>query len=110
VAIDEKAIDLSVVIRRLSAKALDTMAHLMDNGGENVRAKVAADILDRNPETTKTHKVQLDSFSLAGADIARLSSAMVESAKIRAEQPLPAGDSVRLPASHQLHSGNTDAS
>lgn len=52
----------STTVKRIteaSDAALDKILELMDTAGsEQVQLKAAQDILDRNPETTKTHKVQ----------------------------------------------------
>jgi hypothetical protein len=41
--------------------------------------------MDRSPELQKTTKLQVDSFSLEGKDVAALVTALAESAKVAAE-------------------------
>lgn len=77
--VTERMMSLSAVIDRLSKKAVVVMEDLIDNGStEDVRFKAAKDILDRNPETSKTNKVQVESFTLSGRDAKELALAMTE--------------------------------
>jgi len=79
--IEDQTIETSAIISLLGRKALGKIAHLMNNGSEGTQLKAAIDLADRAPETSKTQKVQLDSFSLSGQDVKDLAAAMVESAK-----------------------------
>lgn len=78
-AVQERAVSLSAVIAKLSEKALMVMEEQIENGStEEVRFKAAKDILDRNPETSKTNKVQVESFTLGSRDAKELAAALLE--------------------------------
>jgi hypothetical protein len=79
----EKTITLSAAIEELSRKALRTMGSLMDSNNQAIQYKASSDILDRNPETSKTHKHQVSSFSLSGEDAKSLAHALVKSTEAR---------------------------
>lgn len=97
-AITERAIDASAIIRKLTGTALSTIGLLMEQSeSERIRLDAAKDVLDRNPETSKTQKIQLDNMSLGAKDAKALADALVESARARQLHELPAGDSIRLP-------------
>lgn len=96
--VQERAVSLSAVIAKLSEKALDVMAEQIEHGStEEVKFKAAKDILDRNPETSKTNKVQVESFTLSGRDAKDLAAAL---AQARMPQPtdeqVMTGDFVRV--------------
>jgi hypothetical protein len=91
---DTQAATASAIIEQLSTVAASKLGTLLVTGSERIQLDAARDILDRNPATSKTQKIQVDSLSIASHDAKRLADAMIESSRIRA---LPAGDSVRLP-------------
>lgn len=75
--IRRRAVDLSAVIEGLGEKAVERIAHLMDKAGkEDVQLRAAQDILDRNPATSKTRRVAIESLTLSGRDVAALVNAM----------------------------------
>ena len=75
----ERAVSLSAVIAKLSEKALNVMEEQILHGTtEEVKFKAAKDILDRNPETSKTNKIQVESFTLSGRDAKELAAALAE--------------------------------
>ena len=77
--VSERSMSLSALIVKLSEKALYVMETQIENGStEDVKFKAAKDILDRNPETSKTNKVQVESFSLSSRDAKELAAALVE--------------------------------
>lgn len=94
----EKAMSLSAVIARLSVKALAVMEDQIDNGStEDVQFKAAKDILDRNPETSKTNKVQVESFTLGNKDAKEIAAALTEGAALRRfDSEVAEGDFVRV--------------
>ena len=96
--VTERSMSLSAVIAALSVKALDVMEEQITNGSsEDIRFKAAKDILDRNPETSKTNKIQMESFTLTGRDAKELAAALAEG---RILQPMDmqamTGDVVRV--------------
>lgn len=97
--IEDKTVDLSSIVQLVSREALDEVRTLMKNTkNEAIKLKAASDILDRNPETSKTQKIQASSFSLSGEDAKSLAAALVMSAKAQASMGGPVtGDFVRIP-------------
>lgn len=96
--VQERAVSLSAVIAKLSEKALGVMEEQITNGSsEDVRFKAAKDILDRNPETSKTNKVQVESFTLSGRDAKELAMALAEGrATSVLDQEAMGGDFVKI--------------
>lgn len=103
-SISDKTVQLSSVIEHVSREALSEMRSLMlDSQNEAIRLKAASDILDRNPETSKTQKHQLSSFSLSGEDAKALAAALVKSAEAQQLYASQAtGDFVRVPTEGDL--------
>ncbi len=94
----EKAMSLSAVIEKLSAKALTVMEDLIEHGStEEIQFKAAKDVLDRNPETSKTNKVQVESFTLSGRDAKEIAAALAEGRALQAvDSEVAEGDFVRV--------------
>jgi hypothetical protein len=85
-AIHTKVVDLSAVIERMSAKAVARIGMLIDTASkEDVQLRAAQDILDRNPATSKTRRVAIESLSLTGKDVMALTQAIVSGAGLREE-------------------------
>lgn len=83
-SVRERVVDFSATIKRLSEKALAAEEALLDGSqNEKIVFEVARDILDRNPETSKTHRLAVSSLSLTGRDVESLSRALVEGAALR---------------------------
>ena len=82
-AIEDQTVSLSRVIAMASRKAAKTINKLMDSSNEHIQLKASSDILDRNPETSKTVKAQVSSFSIDSADVAEIAKALVETARIK---------------------------
>lgn len=53
-----KATTLSSKIEEMSEKALQTLEAMLDSDKDAVKLKAATEVLDRNPETSKTRKVE----------------------------------------------------
>lgn len=98
-AIHDKTVSLSSVIESVSREAISEMRDLMNNSNnEAIRLKASSDILDRNPETSKTQKHQLSAFSLGSEDAKALAAALVKSAEAtRLYGQAAVGDFVRIP-------------
>ena len=98
-AIQDKTVALSSVIEGVSREALTEMRSLLKNSkNEAIRLKAASDVLDRNPETSKTQKHQLSSFSLNGEDAKQLAAALVKSAEAQRRYAGQLdGDYIRIP-------------
>jgi hypothetical protein len=79
--LDDETIDTSIIMRKLGRKALGKLASLMDSDNAHVSFKAAQDLADRAPETSKTQKVHLDTFSLSGQDAKEIAAALVEASK-----------------------------
>lgn len=93
----DKTVALSAVIQLASRRAASRMAELVESANEHVAQKAASDLLDRNPETSKTQKIQATSFSVDSNDIQVMAAAMVESARLRQAAPIePSVDIVHV--------------
>lgn len=80
--IEDETITTSQLLQRLSRKAIGKIAQLMDTGSEQTQLKAAQDLADRNPESSRTSKLQVDGgLTIATADAQALAAAMVESAR-----------------------------
>lgn len=79
--IADQTVQTSAIIELLGRRAVGKLANLMESANEGVVFKAAQDLADRSPATSKTQKVQLDSFSISGQDVKDLAAAMVESAR-----------------------------
>lgn len=94
-AITDKAISASALIKQLGIKAVQTLDAAMEGNDPKLAVEAAKDLLDRNPETSKTQRVQSESFMVRPQDIAALQSVLRESEALNAS-PLPAGNSIQL--------------
>lgn len=95
--IEDKTVDLSSIVQLASREALGEMTKLVHSQNEAIRLKAASDILDRNPETSKTQKIQASSFSLSGEDARQLAAALVFGARAQQEVGQVKDDFVRIP-------------
>lgn len=78
--------DINQTLIRLGREGLATIDQIRRNASsEAIQLKAAIDLADRSPETSKVQKHQVESLSLDGEDVERLTKAMVESARIRAD-------------------------
>lgn len=82
-AIRDDSVALSKVIAKLSRKALNKINFLIESDNEHVALKAATEVLDRNPETSKTFKATVSTFSLDTNDAKAMASAIVEAARVR---------------------------
>ena len=82
--VEEKAIDMGVLLHKLSVKALGTIETMMDTSGKDeVRLKAAIDLADRGPLTSKIQRHTVDTFTVSPEDAQMIASAMLESAQAR---------------------------
>lgn len=96
-AIEDKTVSLSAAVALLSRKALGRVSELMTSQNEHVALKASSDILDRNPETSKTFKASITSFNLDSNDAKELAAALVAGARVKAQYlPIAAGDFVKV--------------
>lgn len=96
-AIHDKTVALSAVIALAARRAVEKVNRLMDSNNEHIQLKAATDILDRNPETSKTQKVLSASFSIEGKDAAEIAAALVRSARLREKYPnIGQGDFIKI--------------
>jgi hypothetical protein len=95
--IQDESIALSKIIAMLSRRAAGRLSQLMDSDNEHIALKASSDILDRNPETSKSIKATVTSFSLSGEDAKAIAASLVESAKVRDQyKELAQGDFVKV--------------
>lgn len=80
--IEDETIATTVILQKLGRKAIGRIAKKMESDNEHVALKAAIDLADRSPETSKTQKIQVESFSLDGKDVEALTRAMIEAAEV----------------------------
>lgn len=108
--IEDKTVDLSAVVQEVSREALSEMRKLIKNSqNEAIRLKAASDILDRNPETSKTQKHAVAAFSLDSTDAKELAHALVLGARATAEIGEITSDFVKIPLDPDREEQLTDA-
>lgn len=96
-AIHDKTVAMSTVLALMARKAVEKVNKLMDSQNEHISLKAASDVLDRNPETSKTQKLQVTSFSLDGQDAKDLAAALVRGAEVREKfAEIGKGDFVKI--------------
>ncbi len=81
----DKTLDMSSIMTFLGRKAAIKTGMLLDSANERIQLDAAKELMDRSPETQKTQRVQVDSFTLDGKDVAGLISALTESTATAAE-------------------------
>jgi hypothetical protein len=103
-AIKDETIALSKVIALMSRKAAKTVNDLMDSQNEYIALRASSDILDRNPESSKTFKASVSTLHLDGADIRELARALVAGAKTKEQfASVAAGDFVKVNTEEAVH-------
>lgn len=102
--IADKQLSASEMIQKLSRRAVEVVATTMeDSKDETIRLKAAADLLDRNPETSKTSKVQADVFTLSGKDAQGIAAALVQAATLSQQFPDAVGNYVKVDTEASLN-------
>lgn len=83
--IERRVVDMSVLIQRLSERAIGHIAATMESEvvAPAIRLKAAIDLADRGPETSKTIKHEVQGMALGPADAKMIADAMVRAAEIR---------------------------
>lgn len=90
---NDKTIDMSVVVQRLGRMGLGKIAQLaMVGSNERIQLDAAKTLADRSPETAGIQKLQVEGLSIAESDAKALADALVESARLRAEYEYIAKD------------------
>lgn len=80
---DITAITTTDLIQQLGRKAVVQIANHMENASsESLRLKAAIDLADRSPETSKTQKLQVESFSIDGKDAKAIAEALVQGQQV----------------------------
>lgn len=84
--IQEKTIDTSVLIEKLSRRAVEVIGTMMEDAEkEDIRFRAAQDLADRGKETAKITKVQSENFMIGAGDVAALADAMVKAAQLKTQ-------------------------
>lgn len=95
--VEDQTVSLNAIIQTASRKAAAKMAGLLDSDNETIVQKAAADLLDRNPESSKNVRVTSTPFSLDNRDVTALAASIVEAAHVRqAHAKLAAADFVEV--------------
>ncbi|MGH8621489.1 MAG: hypothetical protein ACRET3_05055 [Burkholderiales bacterium] len=96
-AIHNKSVALSAVIALIARRAARKMNELIDSSNDHVALKASADILDRNPETSKMQRHTVTAFNLDSTDAKELAAALVAGAKVREKySAITEGDFVKV--------------
>lgn len=81
--LQDRTLDMSHMVEFLGRKALIRVGQLMDNSqNERIILDSAKELMDRSPELQKTQKLQVESFTLDGKDVAALAAALTEAAEV----------------------------
>lgn len=90
--VGDKTVALSQVVALASRNALRRVNELVESENEHVALKASSDLLDRNPETSKTFRHQVATVQFNSEDAKDLAAALVAGARVR-DQFGPAADS-----------------
>jgi len=96
--VQDETIDTRRLIEIMSRQAIGKIGNLMNGAAkEEVQFMAARDLADRGQETSKIQRMQVESFTLSGKDVAGLRESMVEAARVKAANAeLADGDFIRL--------------
>lgn len=84
--INNTALNTTQLIEKLSRRAIEVIGTQMEEASsEALRLKAAIDLADRGTETSKIHKHQVESFSLASEDARAIAESMVQAAALRSK-------------------------
>lgn len=82
--LQNRTIDESKLLTSLQRHAIEKIGKLMQySESDAIQLKAAIDLADRGPNTSKIQKHQISAITVSGRDIAALTQAMVESAKVK---------------------------
>ena len=82
----DETVSMARVLQKAGRRAIGKIVHTMEkSSSEGLQFKAAQDLADRAPETSKTQKVAVASFSIDGADVKELAAVLAEAGRIRAE-------------------------
>ena len=83
--VQDETIDTRRLIEIMSRQAIGKIGNLMNGAAkEEVQFMAARDLADRGQETSKIQRMQVESFTLSGKDVAGLRESMVEAARVKA--------------------------
>jgi hypothetical protein len=109
-AINDETVALGRVIALMSRKAAKTVNNLMDSQNEYIALRASSDILDRNPQSSKTIKASVTTLHLDGEDVRQLAKALVAGAKTREQfAAVAAGDYVKVNTEETVHVEEVEA-
>lgn len=109
--VKDKTMTASQLIQKLSRRMVEIEAHTAEHSqNEALRLKAAQDLLDRNPETSKTQKIQADILTMDGKDAQAIARAMVEAAALKDRHVAAVqGDYVKVDSKEDIFSGERPA-
>ena len=96
--IQDKLIDVTTLIEKLSRRGVEVIAHTMEEAtSADLRFRAAQDLADRGSKTSKTQKIQHDNPVIGGRDLQALAEALVVGAQLRTQYSQAAtGDYVKV--------------
>jgi hypothetical protein len=74
--------NLSEALRLLAQRAVERLGDLIESPNEYVALRASSDVLDRTPETSKSFKASITSFSLDQHDAQELAKALVAASRV----------------------------
>lgn len=77
--LNDETVTMSHVLSRVGRRAIGRIAQIMETAKDETALKAAQDLADRSPDTQKTQRIHVDSFSLNGEDAKELAKALLES-------------------------------
>jgi hypothetical protein len=81
--IDYAGMETSAIVASLGRKAVIKLGEMMeDSPSEAIRLKAAQDLADRAPETSKTTKMQVESFTLGNKSAQEIAAAIVQASSV----------------------------
>lgn len=96
--IEDETVEIGKALRLAGRRAVTKIVNTMENASSEVlQFKAAQDLADRSPETSKTQKLAVTSFSLTGDDVRDLARSMVEAAEAKRDfADVAKGDFVKV--------------
>lgn len=101
----------SEAIHAASMRAVQIVGSIAEHGAKDeVRLKAASDLLDRNPATSKTQRMELEAFTLGAKDVQALAESLVKGKQLHSMFPEAAnGNYIKTETFKAITPGETDA-
>lgn len=85
-AVEDESISTSQLLQHLGRKAIGKIHTLMNTAvKDEVQLKAAMDLADRNPETSKIQRHQVEALHITSSDAKELAASLVQAAQVTAK-------------------------